>query len=142
MRKRERKFLLFLKDLKEGRNDLEWIIKSEDLEIEDLIMKSEIRMKMTLQKSGDKVLITGSLIFRGEVTCAYCGERFLRDFSEDFVSCYVKGDEKRLPPNLDLDDEEIDRVYYGGDFINLEPLIRDTIILSLPIAPQCPRHQE
>ncbi|MEO0102570.1 MAG: DUF177 domain-containing protein [candidate division WOR-3 bacterium] len=136
-KRRGRQFLILVSDLKEGKNDLEWSVMSEDLAIEDMIITGNIKVKMGITKSGDKLLISGNLNFRAEVTCAYCGKGFVRDFNEEFSSCYVKGDERKLAANLDLDDEEIDRVYYAGEFINLESLIRDTIILSLPIAPQC-----
>lgn len=138
-KKKGRQFLILVSDLKEGENDLEWGIMPEDLTIEDMIIIGNIKTKMVITKRGDKVLISGNLNFRAEVTCAYCGKGFIRDFNEEFSSCYVKEDERKLTANLDLDDEEIDRVYYAGEFINLESLIRDTIILSLPIAPRCGR---
>jgi uncharacterized metal-binding protein YceD (DUF177 family) len=141
MRRKEKgQFLLWVKDLKEGENNLEWVVKSEALPVPDMRIKDDIRIKIRIQKSGDKLLIAGSVNFTAEITCAYCGRDFIKDFREEFNSCYLRGDEKRLPAHLALDDEEIDRVYYGGDFVNLESLIRDTIILSLPIAPQCGRH--
>jgi len=141
MRKKKRnQFLLLVKDLKEGENNLFWVIKSEELPIPDMAITSDIKVKMVIKKSGDKLLTSGVIDWTALVTCAYCGREFTKEFSEEFSGCYVKGDERKLPADLALNEDEIDRNYYLGDFVNLESLIRDTIILSLPIAPQCDQH--
>lgn len=132
--------LVAVKNLKEGSNLLEWKIEPEELEIEDISFIGEVAVLMDIVKRDKELIVSGKINFQSLTTCAYCGEEFTREASEEFTGCYIKGDMRRLPPRLDLTEEEIDRVYYSGEVIDLFPLIRDTIILSVPIAPQCGRH--
>ncbi len=138
--KKGMQFKIVVGNLKEGSNNLKWLIKSEELEIEDILFIGDIKVLMDIIKSGYKLLIFGRMTFLATLTCAYCGEEFQKVIEEEFTSTYIKGDWRKLPPKLDLTDEEIDRVYYSGEMIDLLPLLRDTIILSIPIAPQCGKH--
>ncbi len=141
MKKKQSPGLIVVGNLKEGANILEWLIRSEEIEVEGIDLRSDVQVSMEITKSDNKLIISGRANFRGRVNCAFCGEEFERDFMEQFTSCYIKGKPaKTKGKGLAVFEEEIDQVYYQGDFIDLLSLLRDTILLAVPIAPDCGCH--
>ncbi len=143
MRRKKSRFLVVVSDLKAGENFLEWEFPGAELAIEDILFTREIKVKMLIKREGNRLLIFGSVSFSGRLTCAYCGESFEKDFFEEFTSCYLRGGEKfasATEHESEATDSEIDTVSYAGDFVDFQELIRDNVILSIPIAPKCERH--
>ena len=91
---------------------------------------SPIALDLTLEGVGDGVLATGTagVQLRGE--CARC-------LTEIEASAEVDLQELFLFPGVDADDAEASRV--ESEMIDLEPLLRDAVVLDLPFIPLCDR---
>lgn len=91
---------------------------------------SPIALELTLEGVGDGVLATGTadVQLRGE--CARC-------LTEIEASAEVDLQELFLFPGVDADDAEASRV--ESEMIDLEPLLRDAVVLDLPFIPLCDR---
>ncbi|WP_300078992.1 YceD family protein [Propioniciclava sp.] len=89
---------------------------------------SPIALDLTLEGVGDGVLATGTagVQLRGE--CARC-------LTEIEASAEVDLQELFLFPGVDADDAEASRV--ESEMIDLEPLLRDAVVLDLPFIPLC-----
>lgn len=89
---------------------------------------SPIALDLRLESVVEGVLVTGTadVSLRGE--CVRCLEP-IEDESE------VDVQELFLYEGKDIDDEEASRI--EGEFIDLEPVIRDAVVLDLPFAPLC-----
>lgn len=89
---------------------------------------SPIALELTLEGVGDGVLATGTadVQLRGE--CARC-------LTEIEASAEVDLQELFLFPGVDADDAEASRV--ESEMIDLEPLLRDAVVLDLPFIPLC-----
>lgn len=89
---------------------------------------SPIDLELRLESVVEGVLVTGTaeVLLRGE--CARCleeiNDRALIDIQELF-----------LYPGKELDDAEASRL--EGDLIDLEPVLRDAVVLDLPFMPLC-----
>ncbi|MFS2292917.1 MAG: YceD family protein [Actinomadura sp.] len=77
------------------------------------------------------VLVTGTatVSLRGE--CSRCLDPIASDFEADFQELFVY-DDTRSGGNAD--DEEF---RLEGDLIDLEPVLRDAVVLALPLSPLC-----
>lgn len=89
---------------------------------------SPIALDLMLESAGDGVLVTGTAQVEVSGQCGRC----LRPISDptefDLMELF-------LYPEAEPDDEEASRVV--GESIDIEPLIRDTMVLDLPFAPLC-----
>jgi DUF177 domain-containing protein len=81
------------------------------------------------------VLVTGQARAQLEGECARCLEdihdEVVADFQELFV--YEESDTARHPQ--EAEDDDVSRL--EGDLLDLEPLLRDAVVLSLPFQPLC-----
>lgn len=91
-------------------------------------VSSPIELELTLQAVGDGVLATGvaGVQLRGE--CARC-------LSPIEATTEIDVQELFLFPGVDPDDTEASRV--EGDLLDLEPVVRDAVVLDLPFIPLC-----
>uniref|UniRef100_A0A7C6ED38 DUF177 domain-containing protein n=1 Tax=candidate division WOR-3 bacterium TaxID=2052148 RepID=A0A7C6ED38_UNCW3 len=134
--------VLSLTALSEGKNNLHYSISPDLFLLEqntEFELLNEVSVELTVLKSGDKFFLKGIANYKAKINCAFCGERFIKEFSEPFQAEYIKSSVpiKLKTKNLLLSSEEIDRNYFQGDTIDLFPLFHDVIILAIPLAPRC-----
>ncbi len=119
--------------LAEGENRMKFTLSKE---IADFLIDRP-QVEIVLMKAKKRVHITGKVCFKGRFICARCAEEFEKEMEAEInVTC--------VPPELfvqrrelELTQEEIDTVPYYGDEIDLEEIVRDTILLSIPIKMLC-----
>ncbi len=92
---------------------------------------SDLLFDLRLESVSEGVLVSGTV--RASLTgeCARCLEPLTDDLEVELQQLYVyPGHEVRSD-----DEDEIGRVV--DDYIDLEPLVRDAVVLALPLAPVC-----
>lgn len=93
-------------------------------------------------KSGHDVVVHGALDATLTVPCARCLEPFALPVHADLSVLYVpassaKTDEATGEKELDLDDGEADTLPYDGEIVVLDDLVRDELVLAVPMIPLC-----
>jgi uncharacterized protein len=90
-----------------------------------------------LEKHGHDILVRGHLTGRLDLACSRCLESFAAPVESDFDLLLVPGpgapagtDEELGQPDLDLD-------YYNGEMVDVESILREQIILMIPLKPLC-----
>ncbi len=92
---------------------------------------------MRLERSGRGVVIRGN--FSGDVTliCSRCVEPF-RFRTEERFDLYCEVDAGLRPgEERELDEDDLDVTYLEEGRINTDHLLRENILLSLPVQPLC-----
>jgi uncharacterized protein len=89
---------------------------------------SPVDLNLRLESVVEGVLVTGTAVVQVRGNCTRCLEEVASTEEIDIqeLFCY---------PGKDLGDDEASRI--EGDLINLEPLIRDAVVLDLPFTPLC-----
>ena len=92
---------------------------------------SPIEFEIRLEAVVEGVLVTGSA--QAELTgeCARCLEEIHDEIVADFQDLFVYDD---VETDADEDDETR---RLEGDLVDLEPLLRDSVVLALPFQPLC-----
>jgi uncharacterized protein len=105
-----------------------------DLGIEVLSVPngSPVEFDLRLEAVMEGVLVTGTACARLEGECARCLEEIDDDVEADFQELFVYGDSDTAN---DTDDDDVRRL--EGDLLDLEPLLRDAVVLALPFQPLC-----
>jgi uncharacterized protein len=91
-----------------------------------------LALSVQLESVSEGVLATGSITgeLRGE--CGRCLIEFSEPLRVDFAELFSRSNS---PPPLSDGEGEVRRL--DGDFLDLEPVVRDTVVLSLPLTPLC-----
>ena len=108
-----------------------------DLGIEVLSVPegSPVDLDLRLEAVVEGVLVTGTVRaeLRGE--CVRCLEPVVDEITPDLVELFLYDDE----PAHRSDDEDLEdeTSRLEGDLLDLEPLLRDAVVLALPFQPLC-----
>jgi uncharacterized protein len=110
-----------------------WREEDPGLEFAD----AHITGTVSLSKHGHDILVRGQLSGHLGLACSRCLESFSHPVAADFDLLLVPkpgtaaaDDEELSPADLDLD-------YYTGEVVDLESLLREQIILMIPVKPLC-----
>lgn len=124
-------------DLNEGWNRFQFTIPAADLAIEEMKLVKPVEVAVEVQKSGEKLFVTGTVVFEAEFSCAWCAKRFSKTFEERFEQEYQRFGSEASEPALELKTSEFNREFCEGETADILPLVRDTILLAAPLAPIC-----
>ncbi len=95
---------------------------------------SPVEIDLRLEAVMEGVLVTGTATAALEGECARCLEPIDDDVDVTFQELFVYDDQSHAPADDALDDEAS---RLEGDLLDLEPLLRDAVVLVLPFQPLC-----
>lgn len=99
-------------------------------------IEGPISVTVSCYRAGTELFFSGGLHAPTRAVCARCAEEFAAPSGRDFrfvLAPRVVGFGKES----DLRDEDLEFSLYEGDEIDLSPLIREQLLLSLPTRPLC-----
>jgi uncharacterized metal-binding protein YceD (DUF177 family) len=94
--------------------------------------RAEVGLRLRLESVMEGVLVTGELDVPVTGSCARCLEPIEDTLHLDVQELYAY---PGSTTEATSEEDEVRRL--EGDFLDLEPLARDTVVLSLPLAPVC-----
>jgi len=105
-----------------------------DLGIEVLRVSegSPVEFELRLEAVMEGVLVTGSASAELVGECARCLEEIHDEVVADFQELFVYEESDTAES---AEDEDVSRL--EGDLLDLEPLLRDSVVLTLPFQPLC-----
>ncbi|WP_078856453.1 DUF177 domain-containing protein [Streptomyces sp. NBRC 109706] len=101
---------------------------------------SPLEIELRMESVMEGVLITGTVRFPLAGECVRCLEPLTREGTADFQEMFSYPDSEFSARFADAgDDEEGDeeRLFLQGDLLDLEPVLRDAVVLALPLRPMC-----
>jgi uncharacterized protein len=115
-----------------------------DLGIADVIGVPEgrpVELELRLESVLEGVLVTGTARAKAEGECVRCLEPLERQLVADFqeMFSYPDADDRGRPKadaGDDAEDDE-DTLYLEDGMFDLEPVLRDAVVLALPMQPVC-----
>jgi uncharacterized protein len=96
---------------------------------------SQIEFELRLEAVMEGVLVTGQAHARLEGECARCLEEIHDEVVADFQELFVYEESDTAQSLHGGEDDDAGRL--EGDLIDLEPLLRDSVVLMLPFRPLC-----
>lgn len=96
-------------------------------------------LDLRLSKSGPDVVVRGSLRAQVTVPCGRCLEQAVIRIQEELGALAVPASSLRASANGedDLASEQADTMPYDGETLVLDDLVRDELLLNLPMIPLC-----
>ncbi len=88
---------------------------------------AELELDVQLERVTDGVLVTGTVRAPLVGECARCLDMFASSAEVRFTELFTH----------EAGDDEADGYLLDGDLLDLEPAVRDALVLELPLAPLC-----
>jgi uncharacterized protein len=98
---------------------------------------SPVEIDLRLEAVMEGVLVTGAVTAALEGECVRCLEPIEDDVVARFQELYVYPDEHDKAVEHDDHDLDDETNRLEGDLLDLEPLLRDAVVLALPFQPLC-----
>ncbi|CCK27202.1 metal-binding protein [Streptomyces davaonensis JCM 4913] len=116
----------------------------KDLGLKDVIevpQGAPMELDLRLESVMEGVLVTGTARAQAKGECVRCLEPLQLDVEADFqeMFSYPDADERGRPkaePDDDAEEDE-DRLFIEDGLFDLEPVLRDAVVLALPMQPVC-----
>ena len=96
-----------------------------------------VSFDVRIERVGGEVRIRGSLSSEIEVVCVRCLTAFPQTTARDFEVSYRRAEDGKAGEESELDENDLDLDYYGDEGIDLQQLLGEQILLSLPMKPLC-----
>ena len=100
-----------------------------------------VELELRLESVMEGVLVTGTARAQAEGECVRCLEPLQLDVEAEFqeMFSYPDADDRGRPKAEPVDDaeEDEDRLFIEDGLFDLEPVLRDAVVLALPMQPVC-----
>ena len=94
---------------------------------------SQVELDLRLEAVMEGVLVTGTAHAALEGECVRCLEPISEELEAGFQELFVYDD----PDHRTTSEEDDEVSMLEGDLLDLEPLLRDAVVLALPFQPLC-----
>jgi uncharacterized protein len=136
-------FVLQIPDLDEVGRDWSFAIRTDWLAsaLADTELKAgtkDGRFSVHAQRTGTDVLVQGHVEAEVDATCARCLAEVAIDVDLALTALYSP--EHMRPQDseeIDVRLDEVNREYYGGSEVVLDPMVRELLLLEVPMKPLC-----
>ena len=98
---------------------------------------AEVELDLRLESVVDGVLVSGEVSAVAVGECGRCLEPVEIDLSVDIQELYAYPEDGRGRPRPEVADDEDEVRTLEGDLLDLEPAVRDAVVLALPMTPVC-----
>ena len=98
---------------------------------------SELELALRLEAVMEGVLVSGTAEGVAVGECVRCLEEMSEDVEVDVQELFVYPDRARVRDETDPASDEKDEYELDGDLIDVEPVLRDAVVLALPFQPVC-----
>ncbi len=125
---------VLLSDITEDGLDTEF---NETLETDVIRMLSPLKAKLRIDKVSSEILVNGNLSALVEMQCSRCLNNFSNKTDININVVYHPVEELKGEDRHEIKDEELDTGFYRDEQFDISELLKEQLILSLPMKPLC-----
>jgi uncharacterized protein len=107
------------------------------IEVLDVPEGAPVELDLRLEAVMEGVLVTGTATAVVEGECARCLEPIREPIEVTFQELFVYDDSRDALRDLQGDEEDGETSLLQDDLLDLEPVLRDAVVLALPFQPLC-----
>ncbi len=104
--------------------------------VHDYDFPGTVHVALTYYRAGTELFFAGDLTAPVIGYCGRCLEEFQSQISRHFAFVLVPQCDALAARKWE-DEEDVELAYYQGEYVDLSPLVREQIFLSLPTRPLC-----
>lgn len=103
----------------------------------DVVLKGDVQVFLTASRFGSKVLVDGRIVSLALLICSRCLKEFSFPVNINFSVEYIPFSEFAEEDEHELTKNKLDVSFYHGDEIDIDDLIREQMLLTIPMKPLC-----
>jgi uncharacterized protein len=128
-----------LEKLEQGRGSFAHTYQPEELDLTDerVTLIGQIKVTGSVRRSGAEVIVTGRLSSRVSVECDRCLKTVELPVSAEFSVDYITGQDYETSQGAELTEEDLDVSVFDGETIDVDELVKEQILLSIPDRTLC-----
>lgn len=104
---------------------------------ESIKLLSPVKASLRIDKKGSEVIITGRAKGTVELQCSRCLKTFGMDIDSVIDVVYHPASEINKEEHYELKGDELDTGFYKNDILNTEDLLKEQLVLNIPMKPLC-----
>jgi uncharacterized protein len=108
-----------------------------DFDPRDILIKGKVGINLVVERRGFDVRVRGTLKAQAELTCSRCLDPANVSIASDFDQLYESNAIHPLSGEIALQEKDTDIGFFSGDTIEINDIIREQILLALPMKPIC-----
>src|SRR4029077_11551396 len=108
-----------------------------DFDPRDIQIKGKVGINLLVERRGFDVRVRGTLRAEAELTCSRCLEPATLPIATEFDQLYESNAIHPLSGEIALQEKDTDIGFFSGDTIEISDIIREQILLALPMKPIC-----
>jgi len=93
-------------------------------------------VEVFVEKRPRLIILNLSMEFQLRLTCSRCLEEFISTFKEK-TPYYIRFGREKITREKHLSEEEVVTLWTTEEVLDLTPLIRETMVLAIPMKPLC-----
>jgi uncharacterized protein len=130
---------VFLRDIPPEGLDLSFEADPAQLDLVDTGMEFQgmIHAQLSISKEGDRVFVTGCIETNLVLECGLCLKKFPCPLNLGVHAQYLSSDSGGIQKEQELKHEDVDVIFYSGETLQFDDLIREQIYLAVPMHPVC-----
>jgi uncharacterized protein len=129
-----------VRELEDGPQSLQASVSPADLNLDEgqIQVSAEVLVRLTAEKqSRGGVRIKGKLAVDMQLTCVRCLDLLPYSLAADFNQYYQSNAHHSLIGEISLQEKDTEVGFFSGGFIDVSDIIREQILLGLPMKPLC-----
>jgi len=128
-----------LENLEDGRGGFAHTYQPEELGLSDerVTVIGPVSVDGRVKRSGAEVTVSGAIAANLEVVCDRCLKPVQVPIANDFQVDYITGSEYESSHNAELTEQELAVSVFDGEGIDVDELVREQILLSVPNRTLC-----
>ncbi|MGF1466204.1 MAG: DUF177 domain-containing protein [Sandaracinaceae bacterium] len=139
-------YVLKVKDIHEAGRALDLPVRGDwlsaaltDTDVRPAPMAPEGRVALWVQRQGADIVVTGTVSAALAIDCSRCLEEARFEAQAELTALLTaRGPHHRPEPDeVELTPEDLDREFFDGEQIVLDDLVREHLLLEVPIQPLC-----
>ena len=108
---------------------------NESIETECVV--SPLRAHLKIEKTASEIVIHGNVMADIKLQCGRCMEDFSVNKNIPVEVVYHPIDEIRKEETHEIRNEELDTAFYEGEELDITELLKEQILLNIPMKPLC-----
>jgi uncharacterized protein len=108
-----------------------------NLESDEVKITAPVEATLRLDKVDCDLVARGTLSGAVELQCARCLGNFEHKITSNFNVMYHPAEKTGRHEQHELKSDELDTVFYTGDVLETDDLLKDQLLLNLPMKPLC-----
>lgn len=125
---------LLLSDLTDAGLDIEF---KAPLELDAFKLLAPVEASLRISKVSSELLINGRVTGSVELECSRCLKNFVKELNGNIEVVYHPIEELTAEDKHEVKDTELDMDFYKDDELDIDELIKEQVILSIPMKPLC-----